>query len=144
MRAPGGGPTVPQEPTLTVLLVLPNLEIGIGGGENVLNARGGSHPKSCPSRTSTDARGRKHTVASKIITPEKKSELIRLGVIYYAGNFLPPKIFVELIMRGNSVSHYVDRLFWGVKNHSKKSNGNSFLCGVISELPHKIVFELIG
>ena len=40
------------------------------------------------------------------------SELIRRGVIYYAGNFVPQIIFVELIMRGNSVSHYMDRLFW--------------------------------
>ena len=72
------------------------------------------------------------------------SELIRRGVIFYAGNFLPQINFVELIMRGNSVSHHVDRLFWGVKNYSKESNGNYFLCGAISELPHKIVFELIG
>ena len=41
------------------------------------------------------------------------SELIRRGVIYHAGNFLPQIIFAELIMRGNSVSHDVDRLFWG-------------------------------
>ena len=41
------------------------------------------------------------------------SELIRRGVIYYTGNFLPQIIFAEVIMRGNSVSHYVDRLFWG-------------------------------
>ena len=52
------------------------------------------------------------------------SELIRRGVIYYAGNCLPQIIFVELIMRGNSVSHYVDRLFWGGKKYSKNSNGN--------------------
>ena len=50
---------------------------------------------------------------SKMFTPENFPELIRRGVIYYAGNFLPQIIFVELIMRGNSVSHYVDRLFWG-------------------------------
>ena len=44
------------------------------------------------------------------------SELIRRGVIYYAGSFLPQIIFVELIMWGNSVSHYVDwPVFWGVK-----------------------------
>ena len=41
------------------------------------------------------------------------SELIRRGVIYYAGNFLPQIIISELIMRGNSVSHYLDQLFWG-------------------------------
>ena len=41
------------------------------------------------------------------------SELSRRGVIYYAGNFLPHIIFAELIMRGNSVSHYVNRLFLG-------------------------------
>ena len=70
------------------------------------------------------------TVESKIFTPEKLlyfSELIRRGVMHYAGNFLPQIIFVELIMRGNSVSHYVDRLFfWGGGgfNYSKKSNGN--------------------
>ena len=40
-------------------------------------------------------------------------EFIRRGVIYYAGNFLPQTIYVELVMRGNSVSPYVDRLFWG-------------------------------
>ena len=56
-----------------------------------------------------------HTVVSKIITPRLIifSKLIRRGVIYYAGNFVPQIMFVELIMRGNSVSHYVDRLFWG-------------------------------
>ena len=43
------------------------------------------------------------------------SELVRRGVIYYAGSFLPQIIFAELIMRGNSVSHYVGRLFWGQK-----------------------------
>ena len=42
-----------------------------------------------------------------------KRTSIRRGVIYYAGNFLPQVIFVEFIMRGNSVSHYVDRLFRG-------------------------------
>ena len=58
---------------------------------------------------------RKTTVVSKIITPENLffSKLIRRGVIYYAGNSLPQIIFAELIMRGSSVSHYVDRLFWG-------------------------------
>ena len=50
------------------------------------------------------------------------SELIGRGVIYYAGNFLP-QFFLELIMRGNSVSHYVDRpVFWGVKKLLQKSN----------------------
>ena len=50
-----------------------------------------------------------------MITPEKNdfSELIRRGVIYYAGNFLPQIIWLNEIMRGNSVSHYVDQLFWG-------------------------------
>ena len=51
------------------------------------------------------------------------SDLIRRGVIYYAGNLLPLIIVLELIMRGNSVSHYVDRLFWGL-NYSEKSSGN--------------------
>ena len=53
------------------------------------------------------------TVVSKIIAPEFFSELISRGVSHYAGNFLPQIISVELIMRGNSVSHYVERLFWG-------------------------------
>ena len=55
------------------------------------------------------------TVVSKINYPRKIifPELIRRGVIYYAGNFLPQIIFAELIRRGNSVSHYVDGLFWG-------------------------------
>ena len=35
-------------------------------------------------------------------------ELIRRGVIYYAGKFSPQIISFELIMRGNSASHYVD------------------------------------
>ena len=50
---------------------------------------------------------RSYGVVSKIITPEKNifSELIRRGAIYYAGNFLPPLIFVELIMRSNSLYH---------------------------------------
>ena len=54
------------------------------------------------------------------------SKLIRRGVIYYAGNSLPQIIFAELPMRGSSVSHYVDRLFWGYKKLLKKSNGNYF------------------
>ena len=57
----------------------------------------------------------RNTVVSKIITPEFFSKLISCGVIYYAGNVFTPKYCVELIMRGNSVSHYVDRLFWGKK-----------------------------
>ena len=54
-------------------------------------------------------RGIQNCYPRKIIFPE----LIRRGVIYYAGNFLPQIIFVELIMRGNSVALYVDPLFWG-------------------------------
>ena len=40
------------------------------------------------------------------------SELIRRGVIEYGSKLLPQIIWFELIMRGNSVSRYVDRLFW--------------------------------
>ena len=42
------------------------------------------------------------TVASKMITPEKLFfyELIRRGVIYYAGKFLPQSISFELINLG--------------------------------------------
>ena len=69
--------------------------------------------------------GTENTVASKIITPEILvfffSELIRRGVIYYTGSFLPVIIFIEIIMRGNSVSHYVDRpVFWGVTKNTPK------------------------
>ena len=56
------------------------------------------------------------TVVSIIITPEILffSDLIWRGVIYYARKFLPQIIFVQLIMRDNSVSHYVDQpVFWG-------------------------------
>ena len=50
-----------------------------------------------------------------MITPEIYfSKLIRRGVVSYAGKFSPQMLFFELIMRGNSVSHYVDRpVFWG-------------------------------
>ena len=88
------------------------------------------------------------TVVSKIITPEILffSELIRRRVIYYAGSFLPQIIFSELIMRGNSVSHYVDRrVFWGVKFTPNNRIIRDLISNrVISELPHKIVFVLIG
>ena len=46
------------------------------------------------------------------VVPDFFSELIRRGVIYCAGKILPQIILSELIMRGDSVSHYVDRLFW--------------------------------
>ena len=61
-----------------------------------------------------------------MITPEKLfvSELIRRGVICYAGSFLPQIIFVELIMQGNFVSRYVDRPVFGGKKLLQKSNGN--------------------
>ena len=48
-----------------------------------------------------------------VLVVSSVKEPLRRGVIFYAGNFLPQIIFVELIMRGNSISHYVDRLFWG-------------------------------
>ena len=45
----------------------------------------------------------------------------------------------ELILRGNSASHYVDRLFWGVKHDSPKSNGNQFPTGQFRNYPTKRV-----
>ena len=78
-----------------------------------------------------------NTVASKIIIPEKLffSELIRRGVIYYAGKFLPQIIFVELSMRGNSVSHYVDRLFWRQKITLENQIGINFFVGQFQNYP---------
>ena len=61
--------------------------------------------------------------------------------------FTPTYLF-ELIMQGNSVSHYVDRPVFGgggVKITPKNLIIREFISnGAISELPHKIVFELIG
>ena len=55
-------------------------------------------------------------------------ELIRRGVIYYAGKFLPQIISFELIMRGNFILHHIMRIdqgFGGIKLLQKsKSNGN--------------------
>ena len=69
----------------------------------------------------------------------------RLHVHLWPAKFFTPNYFFELITRDNSVSHYVDRpVFWGgVKNYSKNRIIRELISnGVISELPHKIVFEL--
>ena len=57
------------------------------------------------------------------------SELISRWVIYYAGKFIPQIIFAELIMRGNAVLHYVDRLFFGGKITPKNLMGIHFFVG---------------
>ena len=79
------------------------------------------------------------TVVSKIIIPEILffSELIRRGVIYHAGKCLPQIILIELIMWGNSVSHYVDQLFWGQKIIQKNIMGIHFLVGQFQNYPTK-------
>ena len=38
-------------------------------------------------------------------------------------------MFVELILRDDSVSHFVDRLFWGSKNTPKDLMGINFFVG---------------
>ena len=50
--------------------------------------------------------------------------IIRHGVIYYAGKFLPQMYSFGFIMRGNPVSHCVDRPVFGAKYYSKISSGN--------------------
>ena len=86
------------------------------------------------------------TVVSKIVTPEFLffSEFIRRGVIDYAGKFLPPIFFCSLIMRGDSVSHYMDRpVFWG-KNDFKNLMGINFPTGRFQNYPAKSFLNQLG
>ena len=80
-----------------------------------------------------------------MITPEFFSELIRRGVIYYAGNFLPQNILFELIMQFCITLCGWTSVLGGKKITPKNQIIKELISnGAISELPHKIVFELIG
>ena len=56
-------------------------------------------------------------------------------VIYYAGEFLPQIIIFGFFVRGNSVSHYVDRLFLGYKITPKNQMGMNFQRGIFRITP---------